>query len=328
MTWLDMTAAQIAERLPGQPAYRARQLLDGLLGGAASLSEITNLPKSLRESLDMPTGYPAAMRQQRSEDGTVKTLWRYPDGAEVESVLMRYKHGLSACLSTQAGCRMGCAFCASCQNGLNRSLTGGEIAGQYLAVRKQAGQAVPRIVLMGMGEPLDNLEGTLRALQIFRDIGLSMRHISLSTCGLPDGIRTLAEAGFPVTLSVSLHAADDATRTGLMPINKKYPIRQVLNACDYYFKQTGRRVSYEYICIKDINDGDDQAKKLAKLLKGQPAHVNLIPCNPVKGKNYEPSKKVREFQKILTEAGLTVTVRRSLGTGIEAACGQLQRGGS
>ncbi|GHV34833.1 putative dual-specificity RNA methyltransferase RlmN [Clostridia bacterium] len=323
MTLLDMREAEIAALIPGQPGYRAKQIREGLFKGAGALSEITNLPKNL--SLDIPTGYPSAEREQRSDDGTVKVLWRYADGSAVESVLMRYKHGLSACLSTQAGCRMGCAFCASCVNGLERSLTGGEIMGQYLALKKLAGEPIPRVVLMGMGEPLDNLEQVLKFLNSLRaDAGLSMRHVSLSTCGLTEGIRMLAQSGLPVTLSVSLHAADDETRTALMPINKRHNIREVINACKFYFDETGRRVSYEYLCIKDVNDGAAHAERLAKLLRGQGAHVNLIACNPVEGKEFAPSGRVGEFAETLEKAGLAVTVRRRLGRGISAACGQLK----
>ncbi|GHU92416.1 putative dual-specificity RNA methyltransferase RlmN [Clostridia bacterium] len=323
MTLLDMSETEIAALIPGQPKYRAKQIREGLFKGACSLSEITNLPKNL--ALDVPTGYPSLAREQRSDDGTVKALWRYADGAAVESVLMRYKHGLSACLSTQVGCRMGCAFCASCANGLERSLSGGEIMGQYLALRNLAGEAIPRIVLMGMGEPLDNLDNVMQFLTSLRtDAGMSMRHVSLSTCGLVDGIKTLAKSGLPITLSVSLHAADDETRTALMPINRRYNIREILGACKFYFDETGRRVSYEYLCVKDLNDGEAHAQKLAKLLRGQSAHVNLIACNPVEGKGFAPSGRMGEFAEILQQAGIAVTIRRRLGRGISAACGQLK----
>ena len=327
---LDLGPDQLTEcvRSLGYPDYRAGQLRKWLYSDIRGFGDMTDLPSALREHLEAEAwrGVPEAAREQKDADGSVKALWAYPGGDKAESVLMRYKHGVSACLSTQVGCKMGCAFCASARGGFVRDLTGGEIMGQYLGMRMLAGERVGRVVLMGTGEPLDNFDNVLFFLKSLRDgAGISMRHVSVSTCGLPDGIIRLARSGFPVTLSVSLHAPDDLTRSGLMPVGKRHPISEVLAACGEYFRVTGRRVSYEYILIDGVNDGGSQARALARLLRGGPAHVNLITCNPVDGAAFAPSARADTFKKLLEREGVTVTARRRLGLGIDAACGQLRR---
>ena len=318
----------------GEPRFRAGQIFSWLHKGVSDVSEMTNLPSALREKLrgHMSIGALTEERRQVSLDGTEKVLWRCEDGQRVESVLMRYRHGPSVCVSSQAGCRQGCAFCASAKGGLHRGLTAGEMLGQVLQMRpsgaKEASRAL-RVVLMGVGEPLDNFENVCRFVDLLSHpdgLNLSGRHISLSTCGLINGIDALAERGYPLTLSISLHAPDDETRSRLMPAARASSVRALLAACDRYFAKTGRRVSYEYLLIDDVNDSDAQAALLASLLRGKAAHVNLIPMNVIPGGSFHPSPpaRVKAFASLLTESGLQVTVRRRLGGDIDAACGQLR----
>lgn len=314
----------------GQPAFRGKQLFQWFSRGVTSVDEMTDLPKSLREEV-AAAGFsaPAVERKQVSkQDGTIKYLWRLADGNCVESVLMRYHHGNSVCISSQVGCAMGCAFCASTLGGKVRDLTAGELLDQVIFTEKDSGAPISNIVLMGIGEPLDNYENVMRFLTLVnhpagKNIG--MRHISLSTCGLVKGIDRLAEEGLQLTLSVSLHAADDETRSRLMPVNRAYPVDVLLDACRRYFQKTGRRLSYEYALIDGVNDTPRHARLLADRLAGTIAHVNLIPLNHVEESPLRPSRRVAAFQKQLEERGITATVRRRLGSDIDASCGQLRR---
>lgn len=315
----------------GQPAFRAKQVFQWLHRGVASFDEMSNLPKSLREQLKerCVLTVPQVERKQVSKlDGTIKYLWRLADGNCVESVLMRYQHGNTVCVSCEVGCLMGCAFCASTLGGLVRRLTAGEILDQVIFVQKESGQTVSNIVMMGIGEPLDNFDNVMRFLELVNDpegVNIGMRHISLSTCGLVDKIDKLAEHRLQLTLSVSLHAPDDETRTRLMPVNRAVGVDRLFETCRRYFETTGRRISYEYAMVDGVNDNDWQADLLAKRLRGVPGHVNLIPLNDVRESPLKPSRRVRQFQQRLEQQGVTVTVRRRLGSDIDASCGQLRR---
>ena len=315
----------------GQPAFRAEQLFQWLQRGVRSFDEMTNLPKELRGKLaeTCRITVPTVERKQESAlDGTIKYLWRLSDGNCIETVLMRYHHGNTVCVSCQVGCRMGCAFCASTLGGKVRNLTASEILDQVLFPQQDAGLEISNIVMMGIGEPLDNFEQVLRFLQLVnhpKGLNIGMRHISLSTCGLVKQIDKLAELGLQLTLSVSLHAPDDATRSQIMPVNRSVGVERLMETCRHYFAVTGRRISYEYAMIDGVNDSDAQADRLAELLAGQPGHVNLIPLNDVAESPLKPSRRVREFQRRLERHGITVTVRRRLGSDIDASCGQLRR---
>jgi 23S rRNA (adenine2503-C2)-methyltransferase len=316
----------------GEPKYRAGQVFGWLHAKhAESFAEMSNLPASARAALDSACyiDSPALLEKQASPNGTVKFLFGLKDGNRVESVLMAYRHGNSLCVSTQAGCKMGCAFCASTLAGLARDLSPAEMLGQVYAAEKHSGARVSSIVLMGIGEPLDNYDNTLAFLKLIshkNGQNLSLRHVSLSTCGLVDKIDRLAEEKLGLTLSVSLHAAEDKLRSSLMPINRRWGAADLIAACKRYFKATGRRISFEYALIDGVNDTPAHAKALVARLKGFPCHVNLIPLNEVKERGWHksPPKAVAAFQAALTAAGLNATVRRELGTGISAACGQLR----
>ena len=315
----------------GLPGYRSKQISEWLTRGCRDFSEMSNLPKSLREMLPehFELTAPKMLRRQISkEDGTEKFLWGLKDSNSVETVFMRYHYGNSVCISSQVGCRQGCCFCASTIGGLVRNLTPGEMLDEVLFTEQEAGDRVSNIVLMGIGEPMDNLDNVLRFLHLVshpegRNIGL--RHITLSTCGLPEGIDRLADERLPVTLSLSLHAPEDVLRTKLMPSNRG--IDTVLDACRRYADTTGRRVSFEYSMIRDTNDHPEQAAALAAHAKRIGAHVNLIPLNYVEERGLLPSEPsvIRAFQKTLEDSGVTVTVRRRLGSDIDASCGQLRR---
>jgi len=367
LTDLELLMADI-----GQPKFRAKQILDGVYAGKV-LSEISNLPKSLIGQL---AGYGGAVTIQErfvSKDGTIKYLFRLSDGNLIEGVLMTYSYGRTLCISTQVGCRMDCAFCASGLEGLIRNLTtaemlsevilvnadigGGNIPatdGKWPSIRQSANaddaanvsvaddqwpslqrsniakrRAVTNVVLMGSGEPLDNYDNVTQFLRLITapfSLNISIRNISLSTCGIPDKIKRLADDGFSVTMTISLHSADDTVRSKIMPVNKAYGIAEVKAATKYYFDKTGRRVIYEYALIADINDNADAAKKMAEFAKGQPCHVNLIRLNPVKEKGLRGTskEKTKEFLKILEDNGISVTLRRIMGADIEGACGQLR----
>ena len=317
----------------GQPRFRAGQVFAWLHRGVRSFDEMTNLPKALREQLagQYELTAPAVARKQVSaKDGTIKYLWRLGDGHCVESVLMRYHHGNTVCISSEVGCAMGCAFCASTRGGLVRRLLPSEMLDQVLFTQIDSGLPVSNIVLMGIGEPLDNYDNVRRFLALVNDpegMNIGMRHISLSTCGLVPGIDRLAEEDLQLTLSVSLHAPDDALRSSLMPVNRRYPIDELLAACKRYFEKTGRRISFEYAMIDGRNDTPEMAQLLIRRLRGLPAHVNLIPLNRIEESPLQPSTRqaVAAFQKALDDAGITATVRRTLGSDIDASCGQLRK---
>ncbi len=315
----------------GQPKFRAIQVFRWLHRGTESFDGMTNLPKSLRERLkaECVLTVPKVERKQVSQlDGTIKYLWRLGDGNCVETVLMRYKHGNTVCVSSQVGCNMGCVFCASTLGGKVRDLTPAEILDQVIFTEKDSGETVSNIVMMGIGEPLDNFDHVLRFLELVNHpdgLNIGMRHISVSTCGLVKQIDKLARLGLQLTLSVSLHAPDDETRSRLMPVNRAVGVDLLMDTCRRYFETTGRRISYEYAMVDGVNDSDGDAARLAELLRGQPGHVNLIPLNEVAESPLRPSRRVRQFQRQLESRGVTATVRRKLGGDIDASCGQLRR---
>ena len=329
----SMTLAELQDAFAalGEPKFRAKQVFAWLHRGAVSFEAMTNLSKPLRETLDSLyfINKPTVARKQISRlDGTIKYLWRLRDGNCVESVVMQYHHGNTVCVSSQVGCRMGCAFCASTIAGKVRDLTPSEILDQVIFAQKDSGLPISNIVLMGIGEPLDNLDNVLRFLELVNHpdgLNIGMRHISLSTCGVIPGIERLSDLELQLTLSVSLHAPDSETRSKIMPVNRAYDVEKLFDACHRYFKKTGRRISFEYAMIDGVNDHDWQADLIAKKLKGMPGHVNLIPLNDVAESPLKPSRRVAAFQKRLESHGLTATVRRSLGGDIDASCGQLRR---
>ena len=317
----------------GQPGFRAKQVYTWLHKGARSYEEMSNLPKNLRDRLaeEYPILPPQVVRKQESQrDGTIKYLWQLSDGNCVETVLMRYHYGNTVCISTEVGCRMGCAFCASTLGGLVRRLEPFEMLDQVLFTQVDSGQPISHIVLMGIGEPLDNFDNVMRFLELVNSpegMNISMRHISLSTCGLVPMIDRLAEKKLQLTLSVSLHAPNDAVRNTIMPVNKAFPSDQLLDACRRYYAATSRRISFEYAMIDGVNDSEKDAKELLRRLKGLPAHFNLIPLNHVEESPLKPSSKaaIARFQKTLEDGGIPATVRRTLGGDIDASCGQLRR---
>ena len=331
----SMTQAEIGAVLKelGQPAFRAKQVYTWLHKGVRSYDEMTNLPKALRDALSekYPILAPRVVRKQESQkDGTIKYLWELSDGNCVETVLMRYHYGNTVCISTEVGCRMGCAFCASTLGGLVRKLEPFEMLDQVLFTQVDSGLPVGHIVLMGIGEPLDNFDNVMRFLELVNSedgMNISMRHISLSTCGLVPGIDKLAEKKLQLTLSVSLHAPTDEIRNTIMPVNKAYPTEELLQACRRYYEKTGRRISFEYAMINGVNDTPEAAQILLKRLKGMGAHMNLIPLNHVEESPLKPSTRqaVMRFQQILEDGGIPATVRRTLGGDIDASCGQLRR---
>ena len=315
----------------GEPAFRAKQAFTWLHRGAVSFEDMTNLSKPLREKLAAQcfiTAPVVARKQESRLDGTIKYLWELADGNCIETVLMQYHHGNTVCISSQVGCRMGCAFCASTIAGKVRDLRPSEMLDQVLFTQLDSGREISNIVLMGIGEPLDNMDNVLRFLELVNHpdgLHIGMRHISLSTCGVVPGIDALAEKQLQLTLSVSLHAPDSETRSRIMPVNRAYDVERLFDACHRYFEKTGRRISFEYAMIDGVNDNDWQADLIAKKLRGMPGHVNLIPLNDVVESPYKPSRRVAAFQKRLESHGITATVRRSLGGDIDASCGQLRR---
>ncbi len=315
-----------------QPKFRAKQIFTWLYRGVTEFSQMTDLSKPLREKLESEysLGNLTVVKKYCSKlDETRRYLLQLSDGNYIESVLMKYHHGYTICISSQVGCAMGCAFCASTRGGKKRNLTPGEIIGQVMAVQQDLGERISNIVMMGIGEPLDNYENVLKFLEIVNHpLGLNIghRHISLSTCGLVEQIRSLADQELQITLSVSLHATNDEKRSAIMPINRKYSIQMLMDACKYYSKKTNRRISFEYTLIEAVNDGEEDAAELLTLLKGMLCHVNLIPVNPTgaKGIRQGSRKSVERFQKLLEAGGLTATIRREMGSDIQAACGQLR----
>jgi len=333
---LNLTLDELTEVLVerGEQKYRAKQLYKWLNTGA-EFEEMSDLPKKLREKLaeEFDAGTPKVIKKLTSSDGTVKLALECRDGQIIETVIMRYKHGTSLCVSSQAGCRMGCKFCASTLGGLARNLEPAEILGQVIAAGREVCERIDGIVLMGIGEPLDNYDNVIKFLRLVSSpdgLNLGLRHISLSTCGLVPGIRRLAQEGLPITLSVSLHAPDDKTRSQIMPINNKYPVAELLEACRYFFNETHRRISFEYTVISGVNDDVHHANKLAETLKNAlgeiPLHVNLIPVNEVKERGFSSDREsVLRFAGILNRLGINATIRRHLGGDIEASCGMLRK---
>ena len=329
----SMTIEEITQacREMGEPAFRGKQIFTWLHKGVTSFDGMSNLSKALREKLAARyyiTAPTVARKQMSRLDGTIKYLWELQDGNCIETVLMQYKHGNTVCISSQVGCRMGCAFCASTIAGKLRDLTPAEMVDQVLFTQLDSGQEISNIVLMGIGEPLDNMDNVLRFLELINHpdgMNIGMRHISLSTCGVVPGIDRLAELQLQLTLSVSLHAPDTETRSRIMPVNRAYDVEELFAACHRYFQKTGRRISFEYSMIDGVNDNDWQADLIAKRISGMPGHVNLIPLNDVVESPFKPSKRVAAFQKRLQSHGVTATVRRSLGGDIDASCGQLRR---
>lgn len=317
----------------GEKKFRASQVYKWVASGCESFEEMTNISKELREKLDATYFIPTVKIIKKlvsSIDGTVKYLYELYDGERIESVLMKYNHGYTVCISTQVGCRMGCSFCASGIEGLFRNLSPAEMLAQVMKAGRDNQVRVSNIVLMGMGEPLDNFENVKRFLELVSDpkgLGIGYRHISLSTSGVVPGIYKLGKLNIPITLSISLHAPFDDIRSEMMKVNRRWSINELITACKDYQKITGRRISFEYAMIKGKNDTEACALKLAEILKGIMCHVNLIPVNPVKEKNYEKSDRVAllRFADRLNGLGVNTTVRRTLGSDIDASCGQLRR---
>ena len=331
----SMTLPELTATLKelGQPAFRGKQVYTWLHKGVRSYDEMSNLPKTLRDLLaeKYPITAPEVVRKQESQkDGTIKYLWKLSDGNCVETVLMRYNYGNTVCISTEVGCAMGCAFCASTIGGLVRRLEPFEMLDEVLFTQVDSGLPVSRIVLMGIGEPLDNFDNVMRFLELVNSedgMNISMRHISLSTCGLIPKIDQLAARKMQISLAISLHGPNNEIRSKVMPVNKAYPIEDLLEACRRYYDATSRRIHFEYAMIDGVNDREEHAKELLRRLKGLPAHFNLIPLNHVEESPLKPSSRaaVTRFQKILEDGGITATVRRTLGSDIDASCGQLRR---
>ena len=329
----SMTLEEITDTLRdmGEPAFRGKQVFNWLHKGAVSFDEMSNLSKALREKLAETcfiTAPKVARKQVSQQDGTIKYLWELADGNCIETVLMQYHHGNTVCISSQVGCRMGCAFCASTIAGKVRDLAPSEILDQVLFTQLDSGLNISNIVLMGIGEPLDNKDNVLKFLELVNSpegLNIGMRHISLSTCGIVPQIDALAELNLQLTLSVSLHAPDSETRSRIMPVNRAYDVEELFAACHRYFEKTGRRISFEYAMIDGVNDHDWQADLIAQRIRGMPGHVNLIPLNEVTESPFKPSRRTAAFQKRLESHGVTATVRRSLGGDIDASCGQLRR---
>ena len=341
---LSMTLPEIEAFLTqlGQPRFRGTQVFTWLHRGTP-FSQMSNLPATLRTALEETCEWripEVEYKQVSATDGTVKYLFRLLDGNCIESVFMRYKHGNTLCISSQVGCRMGCKFCASTLGGKVRDLTPSEMLGQIIATQLDTGERVDNVVMMGIGEPLDNFDNVIRFLHLVNSpdgLGIGYRHISLSTCGLVDGIRRLAQEDLPITLSISLHAADDDTRSAIMPVNKKYPVATLLSSVADYYATTGRRVSFEYTLLAGKNDSVAHARHLAEVLNGAlrgrdygksaPIHVNLIRVNEVAETEFHHGTKesALRFAKELERFGITATLRRRLGADIDAACGQLRK---
>lgn len=317
----------------GEKAYRATQVFNWLSGGTANFDLMLNLPLKLRERLKEDyfiADVEICEKLISAIDGTVKYLFRLYDGEYIESVVMKYEHGYTICISTQVGCRMGCSFCASGLNGVSRNLLPSEMLAQVIKANTDNNIRISNIVLMGMGEPLDNYNNVIKFLNLVSDdsgLNIGLRHISLSTSGVVSGILKLAEEKLPITLSISLHAPFDDIRSQMMPVNKKWNIATLLDACKSYQKSTGRRISFEYAMIKGVNDSDECAIQLSKILKGIMCHVNLIPVNPVKENSYKKTDRagLQHFCDKLNGNGINTTIRRTLGSDINASCGQLRR---
>lgn len=318
----------------GEKPFRAKQLYQWMHQKlASSLDDMTNLPKTFRETLKEDAAYTSLETVQMLEsgiDGTRKYLFGLGDGNIIESVLMRYKHGNSVCISSQVGCRMGCRFCASTLDGLTRNLTPGEMLDQIYRIQLSTGERVSNVVVMGSGEPMDNYDNVVKFVRLLSDengLNISQRNITVSTCGLVPGIKKLSEEGLSITLALSLHAPNDEVRKTLMPIANRYSLSEILPACREYFEKTGRRLTFEYSLVQGVNDNLDEAKKLAELIKDMHGHVNLIPVNPIKERNYKQSGReaIEQFKGYLEKKGINVTIRREMGRDIGGACGQLRK---
>ncbi len=329
LTCDELMALAVSE---GEAKFKGKQIFEWIYKGIEEIDEMTNLSKSFRERLS-EIAYIGKIKIEEKFvskiDETRKYLLKLEDGNFIESVLMKYEHGYTICVSSQVGCRMGCRFCASTLKGKERDLTAGEIVDQVMCVQKDLGQRISNIVMMGIGEPLDNFENVLKFIEIVNTpsgLNIGQRHISLSTCGLVGKIKELADKKLQITLLISLHAPNDKRRSEIMPINKKYPIAELMEACDYYIKKTGRRISFEYTLISGVNDSIAEADELADLIRGKLCHVNLIPVNKVKETGFDKSdrKRIESFERRLSERGITATIRREMGSDINAACGQLR----
>lgn len=331
----DLEFCELEEFLKelGEPKFRAKQIFSWLHKGVESFDEMTNISKSTRDKLSEKS-YVSTLKIREKYvskiDKTTKYLFELPDGNCIESVVMYYNHGISICISSQVGCRMGCNFCASTIGGLYRSLTPGEIINQVIFAKKDIGERISNIVMMGIGEPLDNFDNVIKFLKNINceeGLNIGYRHISLSTCGIVPKIYELAKCQFPITLSVSLHAPNNEIRSSIMPINKKYPIEELMAACRDYIKTTTRRISFEYSLISGVNDSMENADELANLLKGMLAHVNLIPVNKIEERDYKKGnkKQINDFCERLNKRGVNATIRRELGSDIQASCGQLRK---
>ena len=332
----SFTLAELTEEFLalGEKKFRATQVFEWLhKRGATEFSQMTNLSAELRETLDkkyMIVSLREVRRLASAQDETVKFLFSLPDDKVIESVFMKYKHGNSVCISSQVGCRMGCRFCASTLGGLERNMLPSEMLEQIYRIQELTGERVSNVVVMGTGEPMDNYDNLVRFLRLIsapEGQNMSIRNITVSTCGIVENMRRFAEEGLPVTLALSLHAPNDEARRRLMPVANKYALKDVLAACDYYFEKTGRRISYEYSLVAGENDNEAEADALGKLLRGKNCHVNLIPVNPIKEREYRQSsfKNVLNFRKRLEKYNINVTIRRELGADIGAACGQLRK---
>lgn len=330
MNLADMTTGGIEESL-GVPPYKAKQIYKWIRRGETDPYKMTDQSIALREKMknEYNITWPKVYKKFASSlDETVKYLIELSDGNIVETVLMSYEHGYSICISTQVGCRMGCRFCASTMDGLIRNLTPSEIEGQVRAVSDDSGKRISSIVVMGIGEPMDNYDNLVAALRALNNpdgMGIGIRHITVSTCGLPEGIKRLTEENLPVTLALSLHAPTDEIRKTIMPAAKMATIEELLELTDNYAKKTGRRVTFEYALIRGVNDSIECARKLGELLSGRLCHVNLIEANPVQGRDFKRGANKREFVNILSRHNVTATVRRELGKDISASCGQLKK---
>ena len=330
---LSLSREELASEMTamGEKSFRAKQIYEWLhLKKIMDFSQMSNISAQLREKLSKKFCIKSLIIKKRlvsKIDNTVKYLYGLPDGEAVETVLMEYKHGNSLCISTQVGCRMGCRFCASTIAGFVRNLEPSEMLLQIYETERDSARHVDSIVLMGIGEPMDNFDNVVKFLSLLNSggDGMSLRHVSLSTCGVVDKIYRLAELNMGLTLSISLHAATDEKRSAIMPINKRYSLSELMKSCREYFRITGRRISFEYSLIEGVNDTDESADELIKLLGGMLCHVNLIPINEIKERDFTKSRYVERFQKRLTDAGINATVRRTLGADINAACGQLRR---
>lgn len=317
----------------GESEFRAKQIMDYIYKNIWRFEEFKVLPQSTKAKLEenFYIGIPKVVALLTSkQDDTKKLLYEYEDGNIIETVVMKYKHGYSVCVSTQVGCKMGCTFCASTLNGMVRNLTAGEILAQVLVAQREIGARISNVVLMGSGEPLDNFDNTMKFLELVNaeyGLNIGQRHITLSTCGLVNRIIELADKKLQITLAISLHASNNDKRIKMMPIANKYSIEELLYACKYYIKETNKRITFEYALVKGVNDSIDDADRLCKLLTGMLCHINLIPVNEIKENNYKTSENVNidKFSKVLLKSGIETTVRREMGSDINAACGQLRR---